>query len=426
MKMGVVAVVGGGIAGHEAAYAARKYDPSARILIIQEEPHPLYSPCVLAEYVSGALPRERVFLMCWEDYRKLGIEVLSPARVQKIHYKEKIIELEERQLRYDSLIVATGSRPVVPSMPGVDLEGVCTLKTLSDADHLSSIEPGRAVVIGAGPVGVECALALSARKWQVSLVELLPAVLPRILDEPISQEVSSVLKQRGIRVLTDSRVLSIVGEKRVQAVETGEGFMDADLAVLVLGMKPEVTILKEAGLEMGAWGGIPVDQMMSVGVEGIFACGDCVESVDILSGLRGVHMLWGNAVRQARVAGTNAAGGKKTFPGSMNITTVAMGDVAVASMGRTARELEKEGARVLVRKDPSGNIMTLVLVEEELVGVQALGGLEKVGSMMRTLLDRKRARDLVDEYRKRLWMGWSARAIGRELGKRLTWEAING
>jgi NADH oxidase (H2O2-forming) len=415
--MGVVAVIGGGIAGHEAAWAARKYDPSCRVLIVQEEPHPLYSACVLADYISGAMPREKVFLLSRDDYRRAGVELLCPAKVLRVDIQCRILELEERTIGFDTLVVATGSKPIVPQMPGVHLQGVCTLKTLSDADRIARRKPGRAVVIGAGPVGVECALALSSRKWEVRLVELLSGVLPRILDEPMSLEVSRVLEQRGIRVLTETKVVSILGEGRVEAVETSEGTLDADLAVLVLGMRPEVTLLKEAGLQMGAGGGVKVDQMMSVGIDGIFACGDCVESLDLLSGLRGAHMLWGNAVRQARVAGTNAAGGKKTFSGSMNVTTVPIGDVAVASMGRTARDLEEKGARLLVREDPFGNKMALVLLEDQIVGVQGMGRLEKVGGMMKALLERKRAQEMISGFRKGLWLGWPVRSIQMDLEK---------
>ncbi len=409
--MGVVAVIGGGIAGHEAAWAARKYDPSSRVLIIQEEPHLLYSACVLADYISGAIPREKVFLLSREDYKRAGVELVCPGKVLRVDTHRRVLELEEITIGFDALVVATGSKPIVPQMPGVHLQGVCSLKTVSDADYIARRKPSKAVVIGAGPVGVECALALSHIGWEVSLVELLPGVLPRILDHPMSLEVSRRLEERGIRVLTNTKVISILGERRVEAVETTEGTMDADLAVLVLGMRPEVTLLKEAGLEIGAGGGVKVDQMMSVGIDGVFACGDCVESLDLLSGLRGAHMLWGNAVRQGRVAGTNAAGGQRTFSGSMNVTTVPIGDVAVASMGRTARDLEEKGARLFLREDPFGNKMALVLLEDQIVGVQGMGRLERVGGMIRALLEGKKAHEMISGFRKRLWLGWPMRSI---------------
>lgn len=393
--MRTIVVVGGGIAGHEAAWAAREEDPHARVLLLQEEPHPLYSACVLADYVSGELPRERVFLVAPKDYASAAIEFHPRSPVVEWHPEQQSLVIPDREFRYDALVLATGSRPLMPPIPGVELPGVQSLKSIADADRLASGPPARGVVVGAGPVGIECALALKARGWEVNLVELLPRVLPRLLDHPFARIVQGMLEERGIRVLTGERVLGVEGGTRVEGVRTSSGFIGADRVVLVLGMRPQVGIAQEGGVGLGPSGGIQVDGRMATSLESVWACGDCVESQDLLTGRMGLQMLWGNAVHQGRVAGANAAGARRLFAGSLNVTTVRIGERAIASLGFIEADLHQEGASLLVRQDAMGNAMGLVLREGRIVGAQAVGPLERIGGLLRLLLQGGDLKDLV-------------------------------
>jgi NADPH-dependent 2,4-dienoyl-CoA reductase/sulfur reductase-like enzyme len=384
--MRTIAVVGGGIAGHEAAWAARRQDPDSRVLLFQEEPHPLYSACILADYVSGEIPREKVFLVEPDEYARAGIEFHPQSPVLGIDLGKRLLLLEKKEVHYDSLVIATGSRPILPPIPGASLKGVCSLKSLADADRLASAFPKRAVVVGAGPVGLECALALAARGSQVYLVELLPRVLPRLLDEPLAGMAKGLLEERGIEVLTGERVLEVQGNMEVEGIKTSSGFLEAEGVILVLGMKPEVQIAVQASLGLGASGGILVDDSMATEGEQVWACGDCVESRDLVNGRTGLHMLWGNAVQQGRAAGRNAAGGKKKFPGALNVTTVRIGEKAVASVGSTQAELQGREVQFLFRKDAWGNGMGVLLHEGRLIGAQVMGPVERIGGILRILL----------------------------------------
>lgn len=384
--MHTIAVVGGGIAGHEAAWAARREDSHCKVLLFQEEPYPLYSACILADYVSGELPREKVFLIGPQEYERAGIEFHPQSRVLKVESAKRLLVLEREELRYDALVLATGSRPILPPIPGVGLKGVYTLKSLEDADRLAHACPKKAVVVGAGPVGLECALALVARGSRVHLVELLPRVLPRLLDAPLAHMAEALLKERGIQVLTGEKVLEIKGEGQVEGVKTSCGFLEAEGVVLVLGMKPEVQIGSHSSLGLGASGGILVDDFMATQAEQVWACGDCVESTDLVNGRRGLHMLWGNAVQQGRAAGANAAGGRKKFLGALNVTTVRIGEKAVASVGSTQADLQGQEVSFLFKKDAWGNGMGVLLQEGRLVGAQAVGPVERIGGILRILL----------------------------------------
>ena len=185
-----IVVIGGGIAGNEAAFNARKTDPDASILIINEEEHPLYSACALADYVCGDITRERLFLSRLEDYRKNSIEVLFSSKVTGWRPDERMLQLKDREIGYDKLIIATGSRPYIPPIPGTNLEGVCTLKTLQDADRLRNRGGKRAVVIGSGPVGIESAIALRRKNIKVSIIEQLHGVLPLLFDRELSMSLN--------------------------------------------------------------------------------------------------------------------------------------------------------------------------------------------------------------------------------------------
>jgi len=385
-KMRVIAVVGSGIAGDEAALAARKTDPKARVVMITRDPYPLYSACVLANYVSGEIPRERVFLRTPDDYTRDGIEILMSRQVVDWHPDRHVLCLDdEGELSYDRLIIATGSRPFIPPLPGVEKEGVVTLKTLRDADIMRDVQGKSAVVVGSGPIGIETAVALHRRGWSVSLVELLDRILPRLFDIPLASSLQERLESRGIQVFLREKVLEILGEERVSGVRTDQRTIPADLVILVIGMRPDLELAKKGELVLGVSGGIQVDEHMRTNRTDVWACGDCVESQDMVTGRKGLFMLWNNARIQGRVAGANAAGDTKRYPGSLNLTSVSFFGEACASVGLLSSDLSPTEAQVIHRKGLRREFW-LVLQDNRIVGAQALGHTERVGGLVGLIL----------------------------------------
>ena len=182
--MSTIAVVGCGIAGDEAAFEARRTDPKARIVLLTEEPHPLYSACVLGDYVGGEIERKQAFLRGAEEYENAGIDLQLSRQVAHWSASDHRLYLESGgELAYDRLILATGSRPQLPSIPGVATPGVFALKTMADADRLKNVAGRSAVVVGTGLVGVEAAVALRKRGFEVPLCEREPVVAaqPRVV-----------------------------------------------------------------------------------------------------------------------------------------------------------------------------------------------------------------------------------------------------
>lgn len=411
-----VAVVGCGIAGDEAARAARRTDPDVRVVMVTEEPHPLYSPCVLGDYVAGEIPRQRVFLRTPEAYAHEGIELLLSQPVVDWSPDRRMLYAKDREISYDSLILATGSRPLVPPLVGAEKEGVFALKTLSDADSIKEARGTDAVVVGSGPVGIETALALRRLGWNVWIVELLDRVLPRLFDVPMAGLLKTYLENHGIRICLAERVLEVIGGERVEGVLTDRRALQSELVVFVIGMKPEVTLARRGGLVLGPSGGIQVNEGMGTSRPDVWACGDCVESRDRLTGRKGLFMLWNNARLQGQVAGANAARGIIRYNGSLNITTVNLWDRAAASVGLLAADLPNGRARTLHRRGPWG-AFSLILEEGNLVGVQALGRTERVGGLLGLLL---KGGDLRQRLMERPtltagWETWALREVRREL-----------
>ncbi len=394
--MGRVVVLGNGIAGNEAAITAKNLDPKAQVVIVSKENYPLYSACVLADYVAGEVSREKVFLQSRDQYVRKGIDLYLSKEVKSLSLKDKILFFEDDKLDYDRLVIATGGSPFIPPIPGSDKEGVLTLKTFDDAERIKRVKGNKAVVIGSGPVGIEIAIALQRLGWSVTIVELLDRILPRIFDPPISELLKKSMETKGIQVLTSEKVVEIQGETKVESVMTDQQVIEADIVVMTIGMKPENAVAKNAGLEIGASGGIWTDEWMESSQKGVWACGDCAESIDMVSGKRGLYMLWNNAKLQGRIAGSNAVGIKKRYPGSLNITTVNVFNECAASIGDLYSDFPAGEAQFLHKKRTWG-IYWLVFKENHLIGVQAMGQTNKVGALIGFILREQNLKKIMED-----------------------------
>lgn len=383
--MNRIIIIGGGIAGNEAAMSARKTDPNVKILIINEEEHPLYSACALADYVSGNLARERLFLKRSRDYEDYRIDTMFDAKVTGWRADERILLLKDGEISYGKLIIATGSRAFIPPIPGTGLVGVYTLKTLRDADMLKN-QPGKnAVVVGSGPVGIETAIALAHKGFKVTIIEQLYGVLPLLFDRELSMSLNKRLSDRGIELCLGERALEISGNSRVEGIRTEQRTIPADTVVFAIGMRPEVELAKLGGVKLGDQGGIKVNESMLTSVENVYACGDCVEYYNSTTKQTGLYMLWNNARIQGRVAGTNAAGGKTQYSGNISITNVNFYEDAAASIGRTSSQIPEDELEVIHKSGPSGEFF-LVLQKDRLSGVQAIGCTERVGGLLGSVI----------------------------------------
>jgi NADH oxidase (H2O2-forming) len=394
-------VIGNGIAGVSAAHTIRRFDKEARITIISKDPYPAYSACVLPNYISGEISRDRVFIKAFRDHSLDDIQ-LKRAEATTLDLQRRRVVLESEILSFDRLIIATGSKPIVPPIKGADKKGVFTFKSLEDADMINSHKGQIAVVVGSGPIGVEASVALERRGYRVFLVELLDRVLPQVFDEYPASMIKIILQNGAIEVCTQERVVEILGSESVQGVVTNRRTIECDTVIISAGMRPDVE-LAEGVLEIGNHGGVLVDDRMCSSVSDIYLCGDCVEAKSLISGQSVLSLLWHSARHQGEIAGSNASGVPRTYPGSLNITGVDLFGIQAVSIGNIETDVE-DGLEVIERKR-DGGYQRLLLSNGVLVGAQSVNGSDTMGVFLSAIVRKERiksARDLFISKRRPL------------------------
>ncbi|MEK7354192.1 MAG: FAD-dependent oxidoreductase [Chloroflexota bacterium] len=384
-----VIVLGNGVAGNTAASTVRQLDKEAAITIISEETFPEYSACALPHYISGEHSRRRLFLRTKKDYATEKIKAILGQKVTTIHPESKEITLDGKSLSYDKLIIATGSRPVIPPIQGVNLAGVFTLKSPADADRIIEGMGKAVVLIGSGPIGVETAIALRKRGLEVYLIEFLDRIMPKIFDVKPSLMLRALLEEKGITVLTGERVNSILGSAKVEGIVTDKRQIECDEVVMGVGMRPNVELAKQAGITIGSLGAIGVNRQMQTNLEDIYACGDCIQTRDMATGKETVSPLWHNAKRQGMIAGYNCAGIAKIYPGSETITSLDVYGTHAASFGRIEAEPNQEEKVTVTERLIGNGYYRLIVSGGKIVGAQSIGNARDMGALLYALIKRE-------------------------------------
>jgi NADPH-dependent 2,4-dienoyl-CoA reductase/sulfur reductase-like enzyme len=352
-------ILGGVAAGTKAASRARRLDPEMEITVYQEEPEPSISECGLPYLLSGVVEeRDDLVARTPEKFAEKGIEVLVRHRVEWIDVTGKklsVLDLNTGETfddTYDRLVIATGARAVLPPVPGAELEGVFKLRFLTDSDEIARYirerTPSRATIVGGGYIGLEVAENLCRLGLEVSLIEGEDRVALAYGPE-VSEYVEAELEANGVGVYTGEKVNEFTGEGRVTGVKFGDRELQTDLVIVGVGIKPNVELATEAGVEKGTTGAILVDRHMKTNVPNVWAAGDCVETTNLVSG-RPVWVPLGDTANQmGRVAGTNAATGEETleFPGILGTGIFKVFDLGVGKTGLSEKEAEDTGFDVV-------------------------------------------------------------------------------
>ncbi|MFC2013969.1 NAD(P)/FAD-dependent oxidoreductase [Chloroflexota bacterium] len=381
-----VVVIGNGVAGNTAGFTIRHLDNQADITIVSEETYPEYSPCALPYYIAGELKRQRLFLRTRKDYSRERIRTIFGQRVAAISPENKRVSLDTRSLAYNRLIIATGSKPIVPPIKGIDLDGVFPLKSLDDSDKILYYNGKTAVVVGSGPIGVETSVALHKKGLRVYLVELLDRIMPHVFDETPSSLLRNMLEEQGIEILTGEKVTTISGNDRVGGIVTDKRQIECDMVILGAGMKPNTELAKQSGLKIGELGGISVTKKMMTSFDDVYACGDCVEAEDMITGKPALSLLWHNAKQQGEVAGYNCCGVDRSYPGLQNITSLNIFGIHVASFGCIEPENSQRGDIEVIERSGGNSYHRLIIKNRKLTGAQFVGDFRDMGAMLALLV----------------------------------------
>ncbi|MFF8593493.1 FAD-dependent oxidoreductase [Streptomyces sp. NPDC015220] len=394
-------VVGGDAAGMSAASQARRLRTTDELEIVAfERGHfSSFSACGIPYWVGGDVDdRDRLIARTPEEHRSRGIDLRMRTEVTEIDVAAGRVRARnvdsgaESWTSYDKLVIATGARPIRPDMPGADAPGVHGVQTLDDGESLmeslARADGRRAVVVGAGYIGVEMAEALIRHGFEVTVVNRGTEPMST-LDPDMGRLVREAMEGLGVTMVGDAEVTKVLtGEDgRVRAVATEDAEYPADVVVLGIGVSPETALARAAGLPLGAHGGLLTDRAMRVRGHGnIWAGGDCVEVLDLVSGQYRYIPLGTHANKHGQVIGTNAGGGYATFPGVVGTAVSKVCDLEIARTGLREKDAQRVGLQfetVTIESTsragyyPGASPMTVKMLAERrtgrLLGVQIVG-----------------------------------------------------
>lgn len=401
MAMERLVVIGGDAAGMSAASQARRLKGPGELEIVAfERGHfSSFSACGIPYWVGGDVPeRDDLIARTPAEHRERGIELRMRTEVTEIDApggRVRSRDLEtgaESWTGFDKLVIATGARPVRPALPGMDAPGVHGVQTLDDGqallDTLARTDGRRAVVMGAGYIGVEMAEAMLKRGYEVTVLNRGEQPMAT-LDPDMGRLVHEAMDRIGITTVNGAGVTKILtgSDGRVRAVATENAEYPADVVVLGIGVEPETTLARAAGLPLGAYGGLLTDLAMRVrGYENIWAGGDCVEVLDLVSGRERHIALGTHANKHGQIIGANAGGGYATFPGVVGTAVSKVCHLEIARTGLREKDARAVGLQYVTSTIESTNSagyypdaspMTVKMLAERrtgrLLGVQIVG-----------------------------------------------------
>jgi len=350
-----VLIVGGVAGGATCAARLRRLDEQAEIVVFERGPYVSFANCGLPYYVGNVIQDEgKLLLASPKLFRerfnidvRTGSEVVAIDRAAKTVRVKDVASGKESTEEYDALVLSPGAAPIRPDWPGIDLPGIFTLRTVPDSREirawLDEKKPTTAVVVGGGFIGLEMAENLAHRGLKVTIVELADQVMPP-LDREMAEYARQRLEAQGVQLALGDAVTSFMpSEEGVRVNAQSGAVFDAGLVVLAIGVRPETRIAAEAGLELGARGGIRVNDQMQTSDAHIWAMGDAVEVKNFVTGEQGMIPLAGPANRQGRIVADVLAGRDTRFRGSQGTAVCGFFGLTVALTGATEKMLRRAG-----------------------------------------------------------------------------------
>jgi len=402
-----ILIVGGVAGGASCAARARRLSESADIVIFDRGPYVSFANCGLPYYVGNVIKKEEDLLVATPDLfrQRFNIDVRLRSNVKSIDCANRRIQVNdlERGTTYtedfDALVLSPGARPIRPELPGIDLPGIFSLRTIPDSREIvqwiEQYQARHAVVVGGGYIGMEMTENLHARGIQVTVVERLPQVMP-LLDPEMVAPIHDTLVQHGIDLYLNNGVARFEkGEGHRLRVTLNDGkHVETDMVILCIGVKPHISLAQNAGLTIGQGGGIQVDARMRTSDPYIWAVGDAVEVEDVITGQRGAVPLAGPANRQGRIAADTIMGRDSAFRGVQGTSVVGVLDHVVAFTGASEKTLKRLGMWEQMEKvylhpghhagyypgaEPISFKLIFAKADGRIVGAQAVGqkGVEK-------------------------------------------------
>lgn len=393
-------IVGGVAGGASCAARLRRLDEHCEIHLFERGPFVSFANCGLPYFVGGVIPHEENLLVAsaalFRDRFRVHVhertEVTAIDRARRILIARDLSTGAEREEPYDALVLAPGAAPIRPPLPGIDLPGIFTLRSIPDSraivEWMASRPAREAVVVGGGYIGIEMAENLRHRGLEVTLVEMLEQILPP-LDPEMAAPLAAHIERHGVRLKLGDGVAGFLSRNGRLLVQTQGGReYEADLVILSIGVRPETTLARACGLELGPRGGIRVNRGMQTSDPAIWAVGDAVEVEDFVLGEPALIPLAGPANRQGRIAADRICGRPSEFRGVQGTAIVGAFGMAAACTGASEKALRRAGLqdyeKIYIHPAhhagyyPGAQRMSLKLLfrrsDGRILGAQAVGG----------------------------------------------------
>ncbi len=419
-------IIGNSAAAAGAIESIRKEDKEGTVTVISNEKEHIYSRPLIAHYLAGEVEEDRMPYRPLDFYEKNKVETLLGVEATKLDPDAKKIYTSQGEVTYDRLLLTTGSKATVLPVEGMDLEGVSTFQTFEQAQAIKNkLTPGvKAVVIGAGLIGMRAAYGLFEAGAHVTIVELLPRILSRVLDETGSAMTEKVMEQGGLKIKTGRKVEKLSGAGKLEKVilDGGEE-IPAEIAIIATGVAPDLELAKNTGIRTNK--GILVNQYFQTNYSDIYAAGDVAETYDIPRDKKMVNANWPNAHEQGRYAGTCMTGKMIPYPGSIGMNSVSFFGVPVISLGLFDPEAENEKAETKAKQIPEHNIYTkLVFQDNRLKGAVFIGDLHHCGAVKDLIKDQMLVgviKDTIIEEKYQLYNFLRKKRQEKVEGKEINW-----
>jgi nitrite reductase (NADH) large subunit len=368
-----IIIIGAGPAGVTAAETVRTFDRQAELTMLTNEPYLPYSPPAMADHFI--IGNDNHFWRPVDWPRLTGVSYRSEVEVVQIEPENQTIRLARgEELGYDCLLICSGARLYAP-LAGAELPGIYNFKSLTAAENLvkkvRAGEASSAIIVGAGFIGMEIALLLRNLGVKVTQLEMLDQVMATMLDSETASIALNLMRSHGVDVHLNTKADTFIGNGRAHGVKLASGeVLQADLFIAATGVKPNLDLLRGSGI--GSKRGIVVDDHLRTNAPNVYAAGDCIETPDLLTGEVTVHAIFPNAVEQGRVAGMNMAGYPVVYEGAERMNSLKHLGLPIIAAG------EKAGDTIL-RDQRGGDLRTIYLLENRLVGFQLAGDIRAAG-----------------------------------------------
>ncbi|MGB9736055.1 MAG: NAD(P)/FAD-dependent oxidoreductase [bacterium] len=400
-------IIGNSYASVFAIEAIRKIDKEGEITVISKEPYHVYARAAIHEYMDGIIGDAQMYYRDSDFYTKNSIKTILGNAVLQINPEDHSVLLDNNQRVYfDKLLISSGGVPITPPIEGAKGKGMFTFTTWDDAkmlrDWVKRQEEPKAVVIGGGLIGLQCAEGLKHMGVDVTVVELADYILVKALDQITATRVQTWLKENGLKIITGTTVDTVTRVKgKITGVKLKNGErLTCNTVVLSIGVRPNVGFLEGSGIKINR--GIMVDNNMQTNIEGIFAAGDVAEAEDFLRKRADVIPIIPVATMQGKIAGYNMAGIKRVYPGSLSQNAFQFFGKSTVSIGNVI-DVDKNAGYEEIIKENGDIYKKAVLKDGKLVGILSMNYITRIGiynSIIRAKLDVSGIRDrlLADDF----------------------------